>query len=200
VEPDLRWTVEWTLPSGVLRVSEPNRGDVRAALGRLAAYYNEAHNRVMMAHTETMSPDDVQAHFDELWDDQDRPLLLYADGALVGDADLRGIDGAEAEFAIMVGERSIQGKGMGTSFAIMAHALAFRPLALERIYASILPENAASRRLFEKLGYAADDSPAARAIIDEETDLTLSLDRARFEELFAPQLGALRFSSRSFQV
>lgn len=197
---DTRWTVEWTVPAGVLRVSEPTGDEVRAAADRLAAFYNETHNRSMMAHTASMSTDDVLAHFRELWDDQDRPLLLYAGGALVGDADLRGIDGGEAEFAIMVGERSIQGQGLGTSFALMAHALAFGRLALERIYVSILPENTASRRLFEKLGYQADDSPAARATIDEETDVTLSLGRERFGELFAARLGELRFSSRSFQV
>ncbi len=46
---------------------------------------------------------------------------------------------------------------------------------------SILPENIASRRLFERLGYVLDDSPAARAIADEPTDITMSLERARFE-------------------
>jgi hypothetical protein len=53
---------------------------------------------------------------------------------------------------------------------------------------SILPENVASRRLFERLGYVLDDSPAARAIADEPTDVTMSLERARFEKLFATEL------------
>jgi RimJ/RimL family protein N-acetyltransferase len=44
-----------------------------------------------------------------------------------------------------------------------------------------VPANAASRRLFEKLGYRPDASPAARAYADEDADVSLSLARADFE-------------------
>jgi RimJ/RimL family protein N-acetyltransferase len=110
----------------------------------------------------------------------------------VGDADLRGIGGGHAELAIMIGDRALQGRGLGTAFGVMAHALAFRTLGLTRTYVSILPENAASRRLFERLGYVLDDTPAARAIADEPTDVTMSLERARFESAHATQLTELR--------
>ena len=41
----------------------------------------------------------------------------------------------------------------------MLHAFGYDVLGLERIYISVIPANAASRRLFEKLGYQRDDSP-----------------------------------------
>jgi RimJ/RimL family protein N-acetyltransferase len=60
----------------------------------------------------------------------DQPFLLFADDALVGDADFRQITGMRGEFAVMIGEWSMQGKGLGTRFSIMMHAFAFRTLGL----------------------------------------------------------------------
>jgi len=183
-----RWSVDWTRATGTLRVLEPDEAQVLALAPQLALYYNDPHNRAMMAHTQEMSIADVVEHYALLRAEEGRPLMLFAGGRLVGDADLRGIGGGQAELAIMVGDRALQGRGLGTAFGVMAHALAFRALGLTRTYVSILPENVASRRLFERLGYAPDDSPAARAIADEPTDITMSLERARFQKTHAPQL------------
>jgi RimJ/RimL family protein N-acetyltransferase len=192
-----RWSVEWAAPPGLLRLFEPTAPEVAALAGRLADFYNQAHNRAMLAHTVTLSMDDVLQHYQALRNDQGRAFLLFIDGALVGDADLRGVAGDHAEFAILIGEPALQGQGLGTSFALMAHALAFRRLALQRLYVSIAAQNTASRRLFEKLGYQLDDGPAARATIDEESDVTLSLDRGRFEARCGTRLdAALRFAAR----
>jgi hypothetical protein len=46
---------------------------------------------------------------------------------------------------------------------------------------TILPANRASVRLFEQLGYEPDSSPRARGLIDEESDVTLSVQRSLFE-------------------
>jgi RimJ/RimL family protein N-acetyltransferase len=187
-----RWSVEWTRATETLRVLEPDDAQVLALAPQLALYYNDPYNRAMMAHTQEMSTTDVVEHYALLRAEQGRPLLLFAGGRLVGDADLRGIGGGRAELAIMIGDRALQGRGLGTAFGVMAHALAFRALGLTRTCVSILPENAASRRLFERLGYVLDDSPAARAIADEPTDITMSLERARFEKTHAPALAELR--------
>jgi RimJ/RimL family protein N-acetyltransferase len=189
-----RWSVEWVRPAETLRIVEPAAAEVRLFATQLAAYYNEPHNRAMMAHTQEMSIDDGVDHYDTRRAEQGRPLLLFSGGRLVGDADLRGIGGGHAELAIMIGDRSLQGRGLGTAFGIMAHALAFRILGLTRTCVSILPDNAASRRLFERLGYAIDDSPAARAVADETSDVTMSVESARFEDRFAAELRALRFA------
>jgi hypothetical protein len=113
---------------------------------------------------------------------------------LLGDADLRGVAGASAEFAILIGPRASQGRGLGTAFAILAHALAFRMLPLARLYVSIVPDNVASRRLFEKVGYQPDDGPAARATIDADSDLTLSITRQAFAVAHGAMLRDLRFT------
>lgn len=44
-----------------------------------------------------------------------------------------------------------------------------------------------SRRVFEKLGYALDESAEAWAFADEPGDLVRSLDRATFERVHAAQ-------------
>jgi hypothetical protein len=50
--------------------------------------------------------------------------------------------------------------------------------------------------MLEKIGYLPDDGPEARARADEETDVTVSLDFARFAELHAAVLPRLRVTER----
>ena len=136
----------------------------------------------MMGHgAEPHAPADVLAYYEELRIEGGRPFLLYVDGVLMGDADFRNIEDGTGEFAIMIGGRASQGRGLGTRFGLMLHLFGYDVLGLERIYISVIPANAASRRLFEKLGYRIDDSPEARLFIDEETDLTMSLARSAFD-------------------
>jgi RimJ/RimL family protein N-acetyltransferase len=179
--PVERVRIEWSSQGEVLAAVEPTPAEVAAGAGELAAAYNDAHNRVMMAHTAEMSAAEVVAHYASMAQAGARPFLLLRDGALAGDADLRHIAGGRAEFAILVAARAAQGRGLGTRFALMLHAFAFRALGLQRVYVTIVPGNAASRRLFEKLGYQPDDTPGARAYADDETDVSLSIARADFE-------------------
>lgn len=191
------FAVEWPDPTELLRVLEPRRQEVVAASGALATYYNDAHNSAMMAHEAKMSISDVMEHFDELWGDGDRPFLLEQDGALIGDADLRQVDGGTAEFAIMIGARAAQGRGLGTRFAIMVNLFAFDVLALQQLYVSIIPANHASQRLFGKLGYEVDNGAAARAYADEPDDVTMSLGRDRFRSLYGAILDQIRVVTRT---
>jgi RimJ/RimL family protein N-acetyltransferase len=78
----------------------------------------------------------------------------------------------------------------------MIHMFGFTRLRLDRIYASIIPDNTASRRVFEKLGYRVDDSPAARAYADEPGDITMAIDRLTFEHLYAPAMAEIRIAVR----
>ncbi len=180
-EPE-RWSVSWSCSDGRVEAREPTRPEVAAAAVRLSGWYNEGHNRAMMSNEEEMDPGDVLDYFDDGWKEGGRHFLLYAEGQLMGDADLRHIDLATrtAEFAILIGERKVQGRGYGMRFALMLHTLAFTALDLERIYVSIIPANRGSLRLFEKLGYQRDDSPAARRYIDEDDDVTMSFGRRDF--------------------
>jgi len=191
-----RLVVEWQSAGGHLRAFEPTREEVARFAPTLAGFYNDGYNRAMMANTVAMTTDDVVEHFEGLRRNGGRPFVLERDGDLLGDADLRHITAQTAEFAILVGQRPEQGKGIGTRFAILLHALAFRGLSLERILVSILPANVPSQRLFAKIGYTSDDSPAARKFADDPSDLTLSLSRATFEAAHAPALAEIRWSLR----
>jgi RimJ/RimL family protein N-acetyltransferase len=176
------WAVEWEQGDETLTALEPTDDELRRAAPVLAASYNDGHNRVMMGHDdEPHTAGDVVAYYQELRIEGGRPFLLYMNGVLMGDADFRNIADVRGEFAIMIGGRATQGRGLGTRFAFMLHVFGYDVLGLDRIYISVIPANLGSRRLFQKLGYQADDTPEARALIDEETDLTMSLARSAFD-------------------
>jgi RimJ/RimL family protein N-acetyltransferase len=191
------WAVEWERGGETLTAVEPTDAELRRAAADLAAFYNDGHNRLMMGHgAEPHTPADVIAYYEELRIEGGRPFLLYMDGVLVGDADFRNIEDGAGEFAIMIGGRASQGRGLGTRFGLMLHLFGYDVLGFERIYISVIPANAASRRLFEKLGYRIDDSPEARLFIDEETDLTMSLARSVFDRTRAGDPTAIRAFER----
>ena len=135
-------------------------------------------------------------YYGESREDGDRLFLLEQDGVLIGDADFRNVDAESAEYAIMIGARDLQGRGLGRRFTTMLHAWAFRGLGLDRVYVTILPANAASVRLFEQLGYEPDSSLRARSLIDEQSDVTLSVQRSAFELQHKAMMDRARYGLR----
>lgn len=192
-----RFAIELSEGGRHLRACEPTSAEVAEAAPRLASFYNEPHNRAMLAHEDALSVKDVVAHYRGLASEGARAFLLQLDGLIVGDGDLRHVVGESAEVALLIGERAVQGKGLGTLFGVMLHAFAFRALGLRRLYATIIPANAPSLRLFAKLGYERDDSPSARRYIDEANDITLSLSPDRFEALHGALAAQVRVTERS---
>jgi RimJ/RimL family protein N-acetyltransferase len=193
----VRYRIEWSTPAGDLVAIEPRGEEVTAHADELAAAYNDPRNATLLGHSEPIDADEVVEHYESMAEDGARAFLLYRDGALAGDGDLRKLGDGGAEFAFLVASPSAQGKGLGTRFALMIHAFAFHTLGLRRVYASIVPDNVASRRVFEKLGYALDESPEAARYADEPGDLVMAIDRERFETLHAEALGAIRIAKRS---
>jgi RimJ/RimL family protein N-acetyltransferase len=191
-----RYGIEWKVGGDGLRAIEPTAVEVGAVTRELAAAYNDEHNAPLMGHSETMDEHDVSEHFAVLAREGARAFLLYRDGVLAGDADVRSIANGGAEFAIMIGARAAQGRGLGTRFALMLHAFAFRHLELERLFVAIVPENKASRRLFEKLGYVTDTSPEARAHVDSDDEITMSITRGVFERAHAHAVAGIVWSAR----
>lgn len=192
------WAVEWRQGEETLTALEPTTEELGRAAPELAAFYNDSHNRAMMAHeSDAYTAADVSAYYQQLRAEAGRPFLLFLDGVLLGDADFRNIEDRAGEFAIMIGGRATQGRGLGTRFGLMLHAFGYDVLGLERIYISVIPANTASRRLFEKLGYQIDDSPEAREFIDEESDLTMSLSSVTFQGARAVERAAIRTFERS---
>ena len=192
----MAYRIDWTSDAGRLAALEPTRDELAAHAPALAVGYNDPANASLMGHTEPISHAEVIAHYADMDEEGARQFLLFSDGQLAGDADLRGFHDGAAEFAFMIAAPSQQGKGLGTRFALMIHALGFAELGLARIYASVVPHNTASRRVFEKLGYTQDDSAAARAFADEPGDVVLAIDRATFEARNAAAIAQLRIASR----
>jgi len=198
IEKDIPWLAEHRRDGELLRAIEPTVDEVRGVAPALASFYDDPYNRRMMANTVSMSAEDVVASFAELRADGGRPFLLYAGERLVGDGDLRHLSvcpGA-GEVAVLVGDRAVQGRGLGTRFAALLHAFGFQVLGLERIFASILPVNEPSLRLFARLGHAPDASEAARSFADEPGDVTLSVSRAAFESATRELLADVRLRPR----
>jgi len=107
------------------------------------------------------------------------------------------VEGAEAEFAILVGPRVQQSRGLGTRFAAMLHAAALQVMGFERIYATVIPQNIASRRMLEKLGYQVDRSPRAASFADADDDIAMSVDRVQFERAQDDLLKQLVITARA---
>ena len=187
-----RYSIEWDELSAL----EVTPQEVSQHAAALSAAYNDPANAPLMGHKEPISPDDVIATYAQGIKKGMRAFLLFRNGELVGDADLRGIKAGRAEFAFMIAMPSAQGKGLGTRFALMVHDFGFRELELRRIYASVSPQNAASLRVFEKLGYIVDKSPAARAYAEDPADITLALEREAFERDQASSLAQIRIGAR----
>jgi len=176
---------------GELTAVEVTRDEVIAHAAALAHAYNEPRNASLLGNTTVMTEDDVLDHYAELIEEGGHPFLLFRDGELAGDGDLRAPRGTACEFAFLVASPTAQGKGLGTRFATMIHVGGFRHYGLAKIYASIVPENVASRRVFEKLGYALDASAEARSFADDPVDLVMSIDRETFERVNAAAIALI---------
>jgi len=191
-----RYRIRWSTPAGELLAIEPHPDEIAQHAAALAAAYNDPRNAVLLGHTEPMSEADVIEHYAEVSSGGGHNFLVLRDGQFVADADLRDVAGGAAVFAFLVAAVSAQGQGLGTKTATMIHAFAFAQLRLDRVYASVIPGNVASRRALEKLGYALDPSPAARTYADEPGDLVLVLDRSTFERSHAAQLAEIQIAMR----
>lgn len=189
------YRIDWTTPSGELMAYEPRLDEVVGHVRVLAAAYNDPHNAPLLGHTQVLADNEVLDHYESLLGQEAHPFLLFADGELAGDGDIRGISGGAGEFAFMIAAPSAQGKGLGTRFATMLHVFAFTHLPVDRLYASIVPANTASRRVFEKLGYVVDDSAAAREYADDG-DVTMVIDKATFARQHAAAMAQIRIAMR----
>lgn len=186
-----RYRVDWN----ELAACEPHLAEVDEHLATLARAYNDPHNAPLLGHTQELTRADVREHYASLFDRGAHPFLLFADGALAGDGDIRGIADGAGEFAFLIAAPAAQGKGLGTRFATMIHAFAFTHLALDRLYASIVPANTASRRVFEKLGYVIDPSPTARDYADDG-DVVMVIDKPTFTRQHAAAMAQIRVAMR----
>ena len=180
--------IEW----GELVALEPRIDEVAQHVTALARAYNDPHNAPLLGHTSVLTEGDVLEHYERLITSGAHPFLMFEGGELAGDGDLRGLEGGAAEFAYLIAAPSAQGKGLGTRFATMLNAFAFEGLGLERVYATFVPQNAASRRVFEKLGYRV----AEAGDFGDDGDVVMVVERAAFLAQFAPAMAEIRIAVR----
>lgn len=164
----------------LLRAYEPTAAELAAAAPRLSRHYNDPYNRSMLTNTADMTAGEVMDHYREARQRGNRLFLLERDGVLMGDADFRHFEHQSAEYAILIGARDQQGRGLGGKFTVMLHALAFGDWGLARVYVAIIPANQPSLRMFQRLGFQTDTSPHARSLAEDASDATLSLDAMSF--------------------
>jgi RimJ/RimL family protein N-acetyltransferase len=191
-----RWSAEWVEDGVTYRIAEPAEVALLAAAPLLSAWYNEPQNRALLTNEQELSPGDVVAHYAAMREGGDRPFLFYKDGALVGDGDLRGFAthgaGPEAEYALLIGEHGAKGRGLGTRFSLLVLHLAFVQLRLSRVFASVIPKNTGSLRMFEKLGFVVDASPAGRRYAEHGHDVCLRMEAGEFARLHGAQTASVR--------
>jgi RimJ/RimL family protein N-acetyltransferase len=183
-------------PRTCYQLVEPTEEEVAAAAPLLSRWYNEPRNRELLGNLRDLSAAEVAAHYAGLRAEGGRPFHFLRDGALVGDGDLRnfgsGSAGAQAEYALLVGESGAQGRGLGTRFSLLVLHFAFEGLKLARVWASVSPENQASLRLFARLGFTAEASSESAPFADEPDDVILRLDAAQFSALHGAQAAAIQ--------
>jgi RimJ/RimL family protein N-acetyltransferase len=191
-----RFLVEWITDVGRLELVEPTEKEVHEHAPALADFYNEPSNRALLTNTQEFTAVDVVEQFAEMRAHGGRPFLLKVEGGVVGDCDFRNVEGRAAEYAIMIGPRGSQAKGLGTRFSVMLLALAFERLGLDHVYASVRPNNVGSLRMLEKAGYVLDTSPAARRYAEEPDDVCVSIDAATFRRAHGDMSARVRIEIR----
>lgn len=85
-------------------------------------------------------------------------ICLKANGRHVGNIGLHGINWLfrSAQLGIVIGERSVQGQGIGTEAAKIIVAHGFNRLNLHKIWLRTAEQNVVAKRAFEKAGFKAE--------------------------------------------
>jgi len=109
----------------------------------------------------------ISSAVDEKWFEQylkerDRvvrlSIVVKATGDHIGNVNFTAIHpiNRSAEFSILIGEASCRGKGYGETATRQMLEHGFRDRGFNRIYLSVLEDNAAALRLYEKTGFKAE--------------------------------------------
>jgi RimJ/RimL family protein N-acetyltransferase len=109
---------------------------------------------------------------DAVLKDQSRTRLVLAiedkaDGALVGFVYLNGIDwfARNAEFGILIGDRSRQGKGLAKEALALVVGYAFDTLNLNKLYLRVVAFNERALRLYRDFGFVEEGVQRQQAFV-----------------------------------
>ena len=138
--------------------------------------------------TEAMEADWVDA----VLKDQSRTRVVLAiedkaDGTFVGFVYLNGIDWftRNAEFGILIGERSRHGKGLAREALALVAGYAFRDLNLNKIYLRVAAFNARALQLYRNFGFVEEGVQRQQAFVGGRYHdvVLLGLLREEYESL-----------------
>ena len=140
--------------------------------------------------------EEMEAHWvDGVLKDQSRTRVVLAiedkaDGAFVGLVYLNDIDWfvRNAEFGILIGERSRQGRGLAKDALALVADYAFRTLNLNRLYLRVVSFNKRALRLYRSFGFVEEGVQRQHAFLrGRYYDVVLmGLLRREFEERCSP--------------
>ena len=140
--------------------------------------------------------EEMEAHWvDGVLKDQSRTRVVLAiedkaDGAFVGLVYLNDIDWfvRNAEFGILIGERSRQGRGLAKDALALVACYAFRTLNLNRLYLRVVSFNKRALRLYRSFGFVEEGVQRHHAFLrGRYYDVVLmGLLRREFEERCSP--------------
>ena len=112
-------------------------------------------------------------------------ICLIEDDQYVGNARLSGIDNVNklATYGWLIGNRNLQGQGIGTEALILLLRFAFDSLGLNRVSTSIASSNTASIRANEKAGFTREGILRERLFYDGKfvDAVQISILRREFE-------------------
>ena len=187
--------MEWATDSGLLRACHPTREELVAVAPAVTQWLNAppGRNAKNLGIQPNQTVEDTKTFLLQKWHDGIDRMLLFVDGMLVGymffgdwhgpgpiallcrgqsepqpTNDWADIPPSGAEFGALIGDPRVQGKGLGTRFAVMVHKYAIEQLGLDRFVAAAYPWATGSRRLLAKLGYERVlDAPTVHRWTDE---------------------------------
>lgn len=95
---------------------------------------------------------------------------VTVDGEHVGNIRISNIvwKHLRADVALMIGEKSVWGRGIGTEAIRLVTAYGFDTMKLHRLQAGIYANNGASLRAFEKAGYTVEAKRSDYSLFDGE--------------------------------
>jgi len=85
-------------------------------------------------------------------------ICLLGDDRRIGTVNLRNLDreNGNAELAIVIGDKTLQGQGLGTDALNCLVDFGFGELRLERIYLHVFDFNVRAQRSYQKAGFQTD--------------------------------------------
>lgn len=140
----------------------------------LEPLFDWINDRELVLHSSPYSPvheADHRAWFDAIRSRED--VVIFAirkipDGELIGTCQLLSIDPRHgtAELQIRIGERSAQGRGLGTEAVGLLLDHAFRDLDLHRVQLTVFEDNERAIQAYEKAGFRQEGRLREAAYID----------------------------------